>query len=45
MLAFCAQHKIGCDIETFALTEVNQALDKVDKNAVRYRCVLTMPDA
>jgi uncharacterized zinc-type alcohol dehydrogenase-like protein len=41
MLAFCAEHGIGAQIETSPMSHVNAALDRVRKNQVRYRMVLT----
>jgi uncharacterized zinc-type alcohol dehydrogenase-like protein len=43
MLAFASQHRIGAQIETAAMTDVNLALQRVRDNAVRYRMVLTNP--
>ena len=41
MLAFCALHKIKPVIETFAMKDVNQALDHLRAGKARYRIVLT----
>ncbi len=41
MLAFAAEHRIGAQVETAPLAEVNGALARVRENRVRYRMVLT----
>ena len=41
MLYVAARHKIQAITETFALAKVNDAVEKVRKNQVRYRAVLT----
>jgi uncharacterized zinc-type alcohol dehydrogenase-like protein len=41
MLAFAARHKIGAQIETAPLAEAQSAVEKVRKNSVRYRMVLS----
>ena len=41
MLDFCALHKIRPVIETFAMKDVNQALDHLRAGKARYRIVLT----
>ncbi|QLH43227.1 MAG: NAD(P)-dependent alcohol dehydrogenase [Coxiellaceae bacterium] len=40
MLDFAARHKLGAQIEPFPMSKVNDALDKLRKNDVRYRAVL-----
>jgi len=40
MLELAAKHKIVAKIEVFPMSEVNTALKKVEKNQVRFRCVL-----
>ena len=40
MLAFCAEHGIGAEIETITADEVNEAYDRVEKSDVRYRFVI-----
>ena len=40
MLDFCAEHTITADIELLASSRVNEALDRLGRNDVRYRCVL-----
>jgi alcohol/geraniol dehydrogenase (NADP+) len=40
MLAFAAEHKVGAEIESVPMSEVNQALQRVRENRVRYRMVL-----
>lgn len=42
MLEFCAKHKIGAEVEVFAAEKVNEVFEKVLKNEVRYRAVLTL---
>jgi alcohol/geraniol dehydrogenase (NADP+) len=41
MLAFAAEHKIGAQIEEAPMAECNRAVERVRKNEVRYRMVLT----
>ena len=41
MLSFAAEHRIGAQVETAPMAEVNAAVERVRKNAVRYRMVLT----
>jgi uncharacterized zinc-type alcohol dehydrogenase-like protein len=40
MLTFAAAHRIGAEVETAPMAEVNGAIDRVRKNDVRYRMVL-----
>jgi uncharacterized zinc-type alcohol dehydrogenase-like protein len=40
-LSFAAEHRIGAQVETAALDEVNAAIQRVRENRVRYRMVLT----
>lgn len=42
MLDFCGEHNITCDVERLPLSEVNTALQRLDKNDVKYRFVLDM---
>lgn len=44
MLAFCAEHGITADIELLPSARVNEALDRLRNNDVRYRFVLDMSD-
>lgn len=44
MLAFCAEHGIAADIELLPSAHVNEALDRLRRNDVRYRFVLDMSD-
>lgn len=44
MLAFCAEHGITADIELLPSARVNEALDRLGRNDVRYRFVLDMSD-
>ena len=40
MLDFCAQHEIGCDVETIPIREIDRAYDRMLKGDVRYRFVI-----
>ncbi|PRW50837.1 putative mannitol dehydrogenase [Chlorella sorokiniana] len=40
MLDFCGQHNVTCDIELINIDYVNQAMDRLEKNDVRYRFVI-----
>ncbi|MGW4231236.1 NAD(P)-dependent alcohol dehydrogenase [Streptomyces sp. NPDC004980] len=44
MLDFCAEHGITADIELLPSARVNEALDRLRNNDVRYRFVLDMSD-
>jgi uncharacterized zinc-type alcohol dehydrogenase-like protein len=44
MLEFCAEHDVSADIELLASARVNEALDRIGRNDVRYRFVLDMSD-
>ncbi|MEU0244842.1 NAD(P)-dependent alcohol dehydrogenase [Streptomyces sp. NPDC006235] len=44
MLDFCAEHGITADIELLPSARVNEALDRLRRNDVRYRFVLDMSD-
>ncbi|WP_345635754.1 NAD(P)-dependent alcohol dehydrogenase [Streptomyces thinghirensis] len=44
MLAFCAEHDVAADIELLPSARVNEALDRLARNDVRYRFVLDMSD-
>lgn len=44
MLDFCAEHGVAADIELLPSTQVNEALDRLGRNDVRYRFVLDMSD-
>lgn len=44
MLEFCARHDITADIELVPSARVNEALDRLERNDVRYRFVLDMSD-
>jgi len=41
MLAFAAEHGVAAQIETAPMDQVNSAIERVRKNQVRYRMVLT----
>jgi uncharacterized zinc-type alcohol dehydrogenase-like protein len=40
MLDFCGRHDLGCDIETIAVQQVNEAWDRVVASDVKYRFVI-----
>ncbi|WP_433270978.1 hypothetical protein ACQPZF_11245 [Actinosynnema sp. CS-041913] len=44
MLKFCARHDVTADIEFVHSARVNEALDRLERNDVRYRFVLDMSD-
>ncbi|MFG1679840.1 hypothetical protein ACGFNP_06670 [Nonomuraea sp. NPDC049269] len=44
MLDFCAEHGITADIELLPSARVNEALDRLQRNDVRYRFVLDLSD-
>ncbi|MEV6820323.1 NAD(P)-dependent alcohol dehydrogenase [Nocardiopsis dassonvillei] len=44
MLDFCAEHGITADIELLPSSQVNTALERLERNDVRYRFVLDMSD-
>ncbi|PDP86443.1 alcohol dehydrogenase [Glycomyces fuscus] len=44
MLRFCAEHAITADIELLPSSQVNTALERLERNDVRYRFVLDMSD-
>lgn len=44
MLDFCAEHDITADIELLPSARVNEALERLGRNDVRYRFVLDMSD-
>ncbi|WP_067473744.1 NAD(P)-dependent alcohol dehydrogenase [Actinomadura hibisca] len=44
MLRFCAEHGITADIELLPSSQVNAALERLERNDVRYRFVLDMSD-
>jgi uncharacterized zinc-type alcohol dehydrogenase-like protein len=44
MLDFCAEHGVTADIELLPSARVNEALDRLERNDVRYRFVLDMSD-
>jgi uncharacterized zinc-type alcohol dehydrogenase-like protein len=43
MLDFAAEHQINPQVETAPMSEVNREIDRLRKNQVRYRMVLTNP--
>lgn len=44
MLRFCAEHDITADIELLPSSQVNTALERLERNDVRYRFVLDLSD-
>ncbi|MEU0238662.1 NAD(P)-dependent alcohol dehydrogenase [Nocardiopsis sp. NPDC006198] len=44
LLRFCAEHGITADIELLPSSQVNTALERLERNDVRYRFVLDMSD-
>ena len=42
MLDFCAQHGIVSDIETIAMSQINEAYERMLKSDVKYRFVVDM---
>ncbi len=44
MLDFCAEHGITADVEVLPSAQVNEALDRLRRNDVRYRFVLDLSD-
>jgi D-arabinose 1-dehydrogenase-like Zn-dependent alcohol dehydrogenase len=41
MLDFAALHGVGAQVETLPMSDVNTALDRLRRNDVRYRFVLS----
>ncbi|MEU4519402.1 NAD(P)-dependent alcohol dehydrogenase [Amycolatopsis sp. NPDC024027] len=44
MLDFCARHSVTADVETVPSARVNEVLDRLSRNDVRYRFVLDLAD-
>ncbi len=42
MLEFCAKHGITADIEVIRMDQINEALERLSKNDVKYRFVIDM---
>ncbi|WP_409077929.1 NAD(P)-dependent alcohol dehydrogenase [Pseudomonas sp. N3-W] len=42
MLAFCAEHNIVADVEVIAMSQINEAFDRVEKGDVHYRFVVDL---
>ncbi|MBY8864050.1 NAD(P)-dependent alcohol dehydrogenase [Nocardia sp. CA2R105] len=42
MLEFCAQHDITADVEIISPDQINEALERLSRNDVRYRFVIDM---
>ncbi len=45
MLDFCVEHDITADVEVVGPAEINEALDRLARNDVRYRFVIDMTRA
>ena len=45
LLEFCGEHNITADVEVLPSRQVNEALERLSRNDVRYRFVLDMADA
>ncbi|MGK3205866.1 NAD(P)-dependent alcohol dehydrogenase [Amycolatopsis sp. MEPSY49] len=44
MLDFCARHGVAADVEVVPSAQVNEVLDRLSRNDVRYRFVLDLAD-
>ncbi|KDN17274.1 NAD(P)-dependent alcohol dehydrogenase [Amycolatopsis rifamycinica] len=44
MLEFCARHGVAADVEVVPSAQVNEVLDRLSRNDVRYRFVLDLAD-
>lgn len=42
MMNFCAKHNVTCDIEVVSTDRINEAMDRLARNDVRYRFVLNV---
>ena len=42
LLDFCAEHQVTADVEVLPATEVNSAIERLERNDVRYRLVLDL---
>jgi len=42
MLEFCGKNNITCKIETLPISEVNKAMERLEKSDVKYRFVLDL---
>lgn len=45
MMNFCAKHNITCDIELVKPDNINEAMDRLARNDVRYRFVIDITAA
>lgn len=45
MLDYCGKHNITCMIEKLPLSKCNEAIDRLEKNDVKYRFVLDVKNA
>ncbi|WP_280438285.1 NAD(P)-dependent alcohol dehydrogenase [Nocardia carnea] len=44
LLEFCARHRITAQVEVLASARVNEALERLERNDIRYRFVLDLSD-
>jgi uncharacterized zinc-type alcohol dehydrogenase-like protein len=44
MLEFCAAHDVTADVEVVPSKQVDEALERLERNDVRYRFVLDLAD-
>ena len=42
MLDFCAEHKIGADVEVVKMADINTAWERMLRSDVKYRFVIDM---
>lgn len=42
MLDFCFKHNITADIELIDISTINKAMDRLEKNDIKYRFVVDM---
>jgi uncharacterized zinc-type alcohol dehydrogenase-like protein len=42
MLDFCAEHNIHSDVEIIALSQINEAYERMLKNDIKYRFVIDL---
>lgn len=40
MLQFAAEHGVTCDVEHVAMEDVNEAMERLERNDVKYRFVI-----
>lgn len=44
MLEFCGKNNLTCLVETLPVSRCNEAMDRLEKNDVKYRFVLDMTE-